>query len=97
MEKTEEIEELYATVGRFKKDFPSYPSFLVKACNDSFSYGVKLKNGEVIKFESAEPINNEWVILSGVENKEYDFERGMEIRVSEIVWIIDDFYFKGDN
>ena len=80
--------------GRF-----GYPPDLEKACDDSFDYAIRLRTGEVWRFREAEPISKSWVRLSdfmplrsspsGPDSGEYPFERGVCVRVSDIVWIAD--------
>lgn len=64
-------------------DALGYPPALAKACSDPFFYQLKLRTGETIDFESAEPINSEWVHIHD------DHPRGMDVRVADIVFVID--------
>lgn len=79
----------------------TWPAALIKAIGDNWGFRMKLRTGEVFKFGSAEPINDEWVHipikqdfvrehmrhLSQVFGEVH--ERGIDIRVSDIVWIVD--------
>jgi len=80
----------------------TYPPTLVKALGDHFTYALMLKTGQIISFVEAEFISTSWVRLrqpqfhadmgelhlcSSFETAE--FERGLEVRVSEIVWCVD--------
>jgi len=70
---------------------------LAKACWDQHTYALKLKTGEVIKFNLAKIINKEWVWLEVADMDEqpknnriaYPAKRGMDVRLSEIVWVMD--------
>lgn len=70
---------------------------LAKACMDPFDYALRLRTGEVIRFESAMVLNKEWVRLT---TKPYEDEdtyhplafpapRGVEVRIADIVWVMD--------
>lgn len=60
-----------------------YPPALAKACSDPFFYQLKLRTGDVIDFECAEPINSEWVHIDDYH------PRGMDVRLADIVYVID--------
>lgn len=70
---------------------------LAKACQDYFDYAMKLRTGEVINFSFAEVLNGEWVHLEIKPMDEqpetnriiYPAERGMDVRISDIVWVMD--------
>jgi hypothetical protein len=67
---------------------------LRKACNDSFQYALQLRDGTVFEFEEADPIDDEWVRISGISMApntfhKFTFARGLDVRVSEIVWVAD--------
>lgn len=71
---------------------------LSKACmDDPFDYALKLRTGEVIAFSGASVLNAEWVHLSVKHRSEqpdenglpYPAERGMDVRLSDIVWVMD--------
>jgi hypothetical protein len=78
-----------------------YPPALAKACCDYFENALKLKTGETIFYSKAKPISKEWVFIDGINDTQIGlqgksealldvpFARGMEIRVSEIVWCAD--------
>lgn len=70
---------------------------LAKACLDSFDYALKLRTGEVIFFSEATVLNREWIHLE-VKSMEdqptsnriaYPAMRGVDIRLSDIVWVMD--------
>jgi hypothetical protein len=75
--------------------------FLAKACNDEFDYALRLRTGELIHFGTATIISNEFVLLHGIwqdmDSKKkpkknelpYPAPRGVEVRISDIVWIMD--------
>ena len=73
---------------------------LEKATLDHFEYALQLKNGVVFYFEEAS-VRGEWVYLHdikfhsvGVEDQlDFNFERGVQIRLSEIAWIADAPYW----
>lgn len=73
-----------------------YPPSLLKACYDTFDYALRLRTGEVLFFESA-TIHGDFVTLELSDNSmgqhEDDrrclFDRGLDIRASEIVWCAD--------
>ena len=71
---------------------------LAKACVDHpFNYALKLRSGGVINFTGARFVNPGWIWIDFCPLHEqppghgipYDTERGMEIRVDEIVWVMD--------
>lgn len=71
---------------------------LAKACLDQdFDYALKLRTGEVIAFRGAELLNPEWIHVRIKPMDEqptrnqiaYPAERGMDIRISDIVWVMD--------
>jgi hypothetical protein len=71
---------------------------LAKACQDTcFDYALKLRTGEVLRFVGAELLNSEWIRidLGGKDrwdtpnNFPFKADRGLEIRISEIVWVMD--------
>lgn len=74
------------------------PTYLVKAMVDEFDYAVRLRTGEAIRFSSAEMLaGGEFVRLVGhgmdggcdVEGLPYPCPRGVEVRLSDIVWVTD--------
>lgn len=78
-----------------------YPPALVKACSDHFSYAMRVRTGELFMFCDAEVINADWVMLKDFadysndgyapvrDNLKINFDRGVEVRVSDIVWVAD--------
>ena len=73
---------------------PDDGSVLCKAQYDPFEYALGLVTGETIYFESAKAVGNgEWLHLSGLRNQDTsdmdDRERGVDVRISAIVWIRD--------
>lgn len=73
-------------------------SALAKSCQDApFDYALKLRSGEVIAFSGAKLINKEWIHIDVKPSSEqpphnrlaYPAERGADIRISEIVWVMD--------
>lgn len=78
------------------------PRDLVKAIQDQpFSYALGLKNGTVIHFTGADYSGGDWVALdveshnipklvrTAVLNNPFPFDRGVEVRLSEIAWVAD--------
>ena len=81
-----------------EKSLPrSYPPALKKACVDSFHFVMKLRGiDHLLFFTDAEEVNEDWVHvtldeLSRVEahKRGLNFERGVDVRVSEIQWVVD--------
>jgi hypothetical protein len=78
-----------------------YPPALAKACCDYFENALKLRTGEVIFYTKAEPINKDWIFIDGIDDQtlslqnkssglpDVGFHRGMEIKISEIIWCAD--------
>ena len=82
-----------------------WPPALIKAVNDPFDYAMKLKDGTTIFFEYVEPNgkHNEWVWVrlsdlhrgGDVYARSFNHtvkigqDRGLEVRLSEIVWVAD--------
>lgn len=72
-----------------------WPSALIKAVGDPFSYYIRLKSGHELFFTHAKFINLDWVSLEEVNTRnpisESDplFKRGLEVRVSEIALAAD--------
>lgn len=83
----------------------SIPDALSKALNDQFDYAMGLRNGQIIYFGQARlQENREWVTLIGVNGLSHAggdggsiemtgvscaFPRGVDIRISDIVWVAD--------
>jgi hypothetical protein len=64
---------------------------LAKACTDHFSYALKLSTGEHIFFDFAKPLAPDWVHLVGarISYNASPYDRGMDVRISAIVWVVD--------
>lgn len=70
---------------------------LAKACVDPFSYALKLRSGEIITFTEARFVNPGWVWIDFCPLDEqptgygipFDTERGIDVRLDEIVWVMD--------
>lgn len=74
---------------------------LAKACtDDAFDYALKLRTGEVVRFIGAKLLNREWVNITLAQNNQWDTRnnsnpfpfsanRGVDIRISDIVWVMD--------
>jgi hypothetical protein len=70
-----------------------YPPSLIKAASDPFTYLLKLRTGEVIRFTECE-IHGKYATLIFDENDPMDelghsFPRGLDVRVDQIVWCAD--------
>jgi hypothetical protein len=75
-----------------------YPRSLLKGVWDAFQYVRRLSNGDTVVFHSA-TITGDYCTLGGIENAKdlcglvqqvpYIFDRGLDVRVSEIVWCCD--------
>lgn len=75
-----------------------WPDHLIKATCDPFHYAMGLRGGMVLEFESAEPqANGLFVRLHRAEEGSrvgrghfpFNTDRGLDVRVSEIVWVLD--------
>jgi hypothetical protein len=77
----------------------AYPPSLLKACYDEFDYALKLSDGTIIRFAFAK-IHGDYVTLMGGYDKgtlivdqpkplPFIFDRGIEVRLSEIIWCAD--------
>src|SRR6516164_3065130 len=77
-----------------------YPPSLLKAASDFFDYALRLSSGEIIRFRSAD-IHGDYVTLYGGDGSHcsgsladcgqdpalpFIFDRGLDVRLSEIVW-----------
>jgi hypothetical protein len=70
---------------------------LAKSCWDPFDYLLKLKTGEIINYSEARLINDDWIHLDfhdyQVEQRNNEIpsrcNRGIDVKLSEIVWVID--------
>jgi hypothetical protein len=74
------------------------PPALAKSCQDNpFDYALKLRTGEVITFSGASLLNLDWIHLTvkpmdeqpSVNRIAFPAERGMDVRLSDIVWVMD--------
>ena len=74
-----------------------YPPSLIKACHDPFSYILCLRNGTTFEFSEAE-VKGNWVTISsafpdtaldGKTPDDLPFPRGVDIKLSEIIWCAD--------
>lgn len=63
------------------------PHALQKSFVDPFDYAVILRDGKVIEYESAQETIPGWIFLSGIRSEiaGCTFDRGLEIRVDDIV------------
>jgi hypothetical protein len=79
-----------------------WPPFLAKAAMDPFFYAVGLRTGAVVFFEEAEKLDGcpDWVALRGVREHSvrtlrdhpidrFTFERGLHVRLADIMWVAD--------
>jgi transcriptional regulator with XRE-family HTH domain len=76
-----------------------WPWALEKATCDPFNYALGLRNGAVITFTEATLTAAGWVLIAepkilagpgaSVYERSFTFERGMEVRVDEIAWVVD--------
>lgn len=65
----------------------NWPPALVKSLTDQFEYELTLKTGRPIFFTHSTYLNDEFVKLHGSDEKLAP--RGIELRVSEIAYVID--------
>ena len=72
-----------------KLSLMGWPPALIKASEDPFFYALELRDGRKFDFESAVDLGWGWVRIDGVAKAERCFERGIDIRVSEILWVAD--------
>jgi hypothetical protein len=80
-----------------ESDLPNtYPPFLKKACLDNYQYTVKLAGDDAFNITHAVPISKKWVRLFPDDVQEANSNlpfpqrnRGIEVRVTEIIWISD--------
>jgi len=80
-----------------------WPTALRKAVWDPFDYACCLRSGLVIFFESASSHKGGWVHLAGIKGQSgpgvkvatswtsdaFTFERGIDVRLTDIVWVAD--------
>jgi len=68
---------------------------LSKSLCDPFDYSIRLTTGEKIRYESATIISSDWIHLEnakiddGFQNDYPPFPRGIDVRISHIVWAKD--------
>jgi hypothetical protein len=68
---------------------------LSKSGHDPFSYALRLRTGEVFTFASSSQVGKEWLHLHDVKvyhptDVDLISDRGIDVRLSDIVWMIDD-------
>ena len=94
---TEQIDKMQNNISDLKQELEMtiwhLSGALQKACDDEFMYAMKLRTGDVIEFTSAEILlGGIWIHLNNVEkneNQPFFAERGMDVRISDIVWVMD--------
>lgn len=73
---------------------------LIKAMIDPFDYALKTRSGEIVQFCECKYLGGGWVRLTTHEMHNLDHvpkeqrlafpaERGVDIRISDIVWVMD--------
>ena len=68
---------------------------LAKSLHDPFDYALKLRTGEVIRYDDASLISKDWLHLRGArldggwKDENPRFDRGIDVRISDIVWAKD--------
>ena len=70
---------------------------LAKATMDPFDYAIRLRSGETIRFQEAKVISQDWLhlveakldSLSCDTKQPKEFPRGIDVRISDIVWAKD--------
>lgn len=71
---------------------PKYPSSLLKAVGDEFDYALGLKDGTVFRFSMAS-LEGDFAHLMDIRPTTkpfgFTFDRGVEVRISEIAWCCD--------
>lgn len=65
-----------------------YPGVLRKACEDEFDYALGLRGGTTLRFSRAE-IHGDGVTLHDVRGLPYPCPRGVQVLLSDIVWLAD--------
>lgn len=70
------------------------PAALSKAVSDNpFQYALMLRDGTIIEFAGATLPSDGWILLDEpkIVNRGYEacFDRGLEVRLAEIVWVAD--------
>jgi hypothetical protein len=80
---------------------------LSKSGWDPFMYALQVRTGDVFAFTSSTQLNKEWLHLSGARVIAVDdpllpasfgliSDRGIDVRISDIVWMIDDAQVHGE-
>jgi hypothetical protein len=74
-----------------------FPESLLKAVGDEFDYALGLRDGTVIRFARAAITGPAFVRLNDIRQVDYadvartpySFDRGIDVRISEIAWCCD--------
>lgn len=95
-EEDEKTNQILIELGKLEVKLGS--RVLAKACFDKgFSYALQLRNGELFRFEGAEVVGDDWIHLNLVKERKgyppFASDRGVEVRISQIVWVMDDPVF----
>lgn len=93
VKKAREIEpcDVDGELGQYDK----FGRVLAKAMVDQFDYQVRLRTGDLIRFRSAVDLGNDWIHLEeacrddGSLNGGDDYHRGVDVRLSDIVYAVD--------
>lgn len=73
------------------------PASVIKACCDPFDYALRLRTGEIVRFEQARVLGD-YVHLTGQGSADgqatfdglaFPFPRGLDVRLDDIVWCAD--------
>ena len=75
----------------------AWPPRLIRSMDDTWYFALRLRSGELVHFQTAHLLSREWARLDGaeIEGASPDLtpaawpERGLDVRVSDIVWIIE--------
>ena len=79
------------------REHPDLPYMLEKCLTDCpFSYAVGLRDGTVLFFHEASR-EGDWIRFEEIEehnilsigSRRFNFERGLEVRISDIMWVSD--------
>ena len=79
------------------------PPALAKATVDYFTYACGLRDGTIVVFEEAAIVSRGWVRLNVIgyllfnrgpltrlkDEGDFTFDRGLEVRMSDIMWVAD--------
>lgn len=77
------ISDARVTVG-----IDEWPYTLQKAISEGGDYTLRLSNGDTFRFNEANFSSKHWVRLEEVHNGNgFNYTKGVDIRVSEILWI----------